>query len=118
MGVDAGLVEWVAEALAPIGHVSHRRMMGGATLYCDGTIFGIAFEDSLWFKADADSDAEWDAAGCARFTYAKGDGTTGSMNYRRAPDDVYDDADAMQLWARLALAAGVRAPAPKAKRKR
>ena len=118
MAVDAGLIEWVAEALAPIGTVTSRRMMGGATLYCDGTIFAIAFEDSLWFKADGESDADWDAAGCARFTYAKSDGTTGSMNYRRAPDDVYDDADAMQQWARLALAAGARAPAPRARRKR
>ena len=24
------------------------------------------------------------------------------MNYRRAPSDVYDDAEAMQRWARLA----------------
>ncbi|MBM7407569.1 MULTISPECIES: TfoX/Sxy family protein [Sphingomonas] len=118
MGVDAGLIEWVAEALAPIGTVTSRRMMGGATLYCDGTIFAIAGDDGLWFKADAESDAAWDAADCARFTYAKGDGTTGSMNYRRAPDDVYDDADAMREWAGLALAAGARAPKPKRKNKR
>lgn len=118
MGVDAGLIEWVAEALAPVGTVTSRRMMGGATLYCDGTIFAIAFDDGLWFKADTESDAAWDAAGCGRFTYAKGDGTTGSMNYRRAPDDVYDDADAMREWAALALAAGARAPKPKPKPKR
>lgn len=118
MAVDAGLIEWVAEAMAPLGSVTFRRMMGGATLYCDGTIFAIGSEDGLWFKADAQSDAAWNAAGCARFTYAKGDGTTGSMNYRRAPDDVYDDADALREWARLALAAGARAPVPKRKSKR
>ena len=36
---------------------------------------------------------------------------------RRAPDDVYDDADAMREWAARALAAGARAPKPKPKRK-
>jgi DNA transformation protein len=32
------------------------------------------------------------------------------MNYRRAPDDVYDDADELRRWAMLALEAGRRAP--------
>jgi DNA transformation protein len=35
------------------------------------------------------------------------------MNYRRAPDDVYDDADAMRQWATLGIEAGLRAPAKK-----
>ena len=47
----------------PVGTVTHHAMMGGATLYCDGTIFAIVADDLLWFKADAVSDAEWDAAG-------------------------------------------------------
>eukprot|EP01037_Dinobryon_pediforme_P033676 gene33676-39216_t len=85
-------------------------MMGGATLYLDGTIFAIAFEDGLWIKADATSDAVWDAAGCPRFSYTMGEGREGSMNYRRAPDDVYDDADALREWAALGVAAGMRAP--------
>ncbi|MEG3089060.1 TfoX/Sxy family protein [Sphingomonas sp. PB4P5] len=113
MAVDQGLIDWVAEALAPLGTVSKRAMMGGATLYLDGTIFAIADDGALWFKADAVSDAAWDAAGCARFTYEMGEGRTGQMNYRRAPDEVYDDAAAMQQWAALGVAAGLRAPAKK-----
>jgi DNA transformation protein and related proteins len=116
MSVDAGLIDWVAEALAPMGNVTRRAMMGGATLYLDGTVFAIVDDDALWFKADKVSDAEWDAAGCVRFTFDMG-GKTGSMNYRRAPDDVYDDAEAMQRWAALAVAAGRRAPVKKRKGK-
>jgi DNA transformation protein len=67
----------------------------------------------LWFKADAVSDATWDAAGCVRFTYQMGEGREGSMNYRRAPDDVYDDADALRDWAMLGVAAGQRGPVRK-----
>lgn len=115
MVADRALIDWVAEALAPMGAVTHRAMMGGATLYCDGTVFAIVDDDALWFKADKVSDAEWDAAGCVRFTYPRGDGAVGTMNYRRAPDDVDDDADAMRTWAALALAAGARAPARKRK---
>ena len=110
MAADQGLVDWVTEAMEPVGRVTKRAMMGGATLYCDGTIFAIvASGGGLWLKADAESDATWDAAGCERFTYDM-NGKPGSMNYRRAPDDVYDDADELRRWAALALEAGRRAP--------
>ncbi len=54
----------------------------------------------------------------ARFAVQFGNGKTGTMNYRRAPLDVYDDIDAMQHWARLGLEAGLRGAAKKAPRKR
>ena len=113
MAVDEGLVAWVEEAMAPLGTVTGRAMMGGRTLYCDGVVFAILAGDALWFKADAESDAPWDEGECERFTYTFGDGRTGSMNYRRAPDDCYDDADELRRWGRLALEAGLRAAAAK-----
>lgn len=112
MSIDTNLFEWVREALAPMGVVTMRKMMGGATLYLDGIVFAILDEDELWLKADAETDAEWDAAGCPRFT-AEMAGRTASMNYRRAPDEVQDDAEALQRWASLAVAAGQRAAAKK-----
>jgi DNA transformation protein and related proteins len=118
MSVDAGLVELISEALEPLGPVTKRNMFGGVSLYLDGVIFAIATADALWFKSDRVSDAIWDAEDCPRFTYDFGDGKmSGSMNYRRAPDDVYDDEEAMQKWASLGLEAGRRAPAKKAKAK-
>lgn len=118
MAADAGLIAWVAEAMEPLGTVTSRAMMGGATLYLDGTVFAIVDDDMLWLKADQHSDETWDAFGCPRFTYDKGEGRTGSMNYRKAPDDVYDDADALRQWASLAVEAGRRGPARKAKKTR
>ena len=112
MSVDEGLFAWIEEALEPIGTVSMRPMMGGATLYLDGTVFAIIADEELWFKADKSSDAQWDAAGCERFTYEMG-GKTGTMNYRRAPADVHDDPEEMRRWAGLALEAGMRAPKKK-----
>jgi DNA transformation protein len=113
MSVDEGLFAWVEEALAPLGRVTMRRMMGGATLYLDGTVFAILDEGEIWFKADKESDAAWDAQGCERFQVEFGDGRSGTMNYRRGPTDVYDDPEAMQRWASLALEAGLRAAAKK-----
>lgn len=114
MALDQGLVDWVAEALATDGSVTHRRMMGGATLYLDGVVFAIVGSDgSLWFKSDAESDAAYDAADCARFTHQRSDGTVASMNYRRAPEDCYDDGEVLRDWALLGVAAGRRAPVKK-----
>ena len=118
MAFDEGLYAWAQEALAPLGQVTMRRMMGGATLYLDGTVFAILDDDQVWFKADAESDAVWDAEGCERFAVTFKDGRVDTMNYRRAPLDVYDDPEAMQSWARLALEAGLRSAAKKKPRKK
>ena len=116
MAYDEGLLELVRESLEPMGAVTMRRMMGGATLYLGGTVFAILDDDALWFKSDGTSDAAWDEAGARRFTYAKGDGATGTMNYRLAPADAYDDPDGMRRWAALALEAGLRGAAGKRRR--
>ncbi|MEN2748245.1 TfoX/Sxy family protein [Sphingomonas sp. T9W2] len=115
MSADDGLLIWIEEALAAVGHVTWRRMMGGATLYLDGTVFAIVLDDVLWFKSDAVADPVWDAQGSARFSYARKDGRVATINYRRAPDDVLDDVDAMREWAALAVEAGRRAPGNKRK---
>jgi len=111
MSVDEGLYAWVEDAMEPLGRVSMRRMMGGATLYLDGTIFAIMDEGELWLKADDETNAIWDAEGCERFSVTFKDGRVDVMNYRRAPSDVYDDPEAMQHWARLAVEAGARGTA-------
>jgi DNA transformation protein len=118
MSYDEGLYAWVQEALEPLGAVTMRRMMGGATLYLDGTIFAILDEGEIWLKADAESDAVWDAEGCEKFSVTFKDGKVDVMNYRRAPQDVYDDPEAMQRWAALAVEAGLRGAAKKRPRKK
>jgi DNA transformation protein len=117
MSYDEGLYAWVQEALEPLGPVTMRRMMGAAVLYLDGTIFAVLDDEAVWFKADAESAAVWDAGGCERFTFTGSDGKTEVMNYRRAPSDIYDDAEAMQHWAQLAQAAGLRGNAKKRPKK-
>lgn len=110
MAADPGLIDWVAEAMEPVGHVTSKRLFGGASLYCDGLAFAIVGFDALWFKADGESDAQWDAVGAVRFTVERENGKTQSLNYRRAPDDVYDDPDELRRWGLLALEASRRAP--------
>jgi DNA transformation protein len=108
---DEGLYAWVQEALEPLGAVTMRRMMGGATLYLGGTIFAILDEAEIWFKSDLEADALWDGEGCERFSMTFKDGRVDTMNYRRGPQDVYDDPEAMRRWAALAVEAGMRGTA-------
>ena len=117
MSVDEGLYAWVQEALEPLGRVSMRKMMGAAVLYLDGTVFAVLDDSELWLKSDVETDATWDEAGCERFAITLKDGRVDTMNYRRAPSDVYDDAEALQLWAGLAVEAGLRSAAKKRPRK-
>lgn len=116
MSGNDGLAEWLHEALEPMGRVAVRKMFGGAGAYVDGLIFGILADGELWIKADAESDPVFDAAGLPRFAYDFGD-KKGSMNYRRAPADVYDDPQALREWVRLGLEASARAPKKKKKRR-
>ena len=118
MSFDDGLYAWAQEALEPLGTVTMRRMMGGATLYLDGTVFAILDEGEIWFKSDAEADALWDSEGCEKFTVTFKDGKVDAMNYRRGPADVYDDARAMRRWAALAVEAGLRGAAKKRPRRK
>ncbi|MEG3179142.1 TfoX/Sxy family protein [Sphingomonas sp. LT1P40] len=117
MAADSALIEWAKEALEPMGAITHRAMMGAAVLYCDGTLFAVVDDEAIYFKMDTVSAPVWDEAGCPPFTFITKEGETVSMNYRRAPDDVYDDTDAMRQWATLGLAAGLRAPVKKKRAK-
>ncbi|MDB5698638.1 MAG: TfoX family protein [Alphaproteobacteria bacterium] len=117
MSFDPGLFALAEEALEPLGVVTMRKMMGGAMLYCDGLVFALLYGDAIWLKADSESDARWDAQGCEKFTISFKDGKVDVMNYRRAPDDVYDDPDALCDWARLALEASARSAAKKPSRR-
>ena len=116
--MDEGLYAWVQEALEPLGAVTMRKMMGGATLSIDGIVFAILDEGEIWFKADAETGAVWEAEGCERFSVTFKDGRVDTMNYRRAPSDVYDEPEAMQRWAKLAVDAGLRGAAKKKPRKK
>ncbi len=98
--------------MAPVGTVTSKRLFGGAALYLDGLAFAILAFDALWLKADAESAADWGDA--ERFSVTRENGKVQSLNYRRAPDETHDDADALRRWGLLAIEAARRAP-PKAR---
>ena len=118
MAVSSAFADFCCELLASIGSLRARRMFGGWGLSLDGLTVAIVADlgqgDKLWLKADADTRAVFEAAGCARFTYPmrQGDALVDrSMNYYCPPDDAMDAPHAMAPWARLALESALKARA-------
>ncbi|WP_411817712.1 TfoX/Sxy family protein [Hyphococcus sp. DH-69] len=108
MTVSSSYLSHLKDLFAPFGEITIRKMFGGAGIYCDGNIFAITGEDGLWLKADDVSRAEFENAGCERFTYEFENGKTGSMSYYSVPEEVFDDSDALEHWTQLALGAASR----------
>ncbi len=110
MAIADGDIEFLSDILAPLGHVTARRMFGGAGIYCDGVIFGLHIEDVLYLKADATSIPAFEAEGCGPFSYETKTGARAVMSYWRAPERLYDEADEFVEWARRALAVSLAVP--------
>lgn len=114
-------VAFVTDQLAPLGHVTTRRMFSGAGLYCDGVIFALILRDALHFRVDDVNRPAFQAEGLEPFRYQARGKTVEIGSYWRVPERLFDDPDEMVEWARAALAAGQRAArlkAPKDKRTR
>ena len=117
MSENDAIAEWVCEALTPLGAVRARRMFGGIGLSLEGLTFAIAAFGELYLKADAETASRFEAQGLKRFTFEM-KGKPASMNYYCPPEECLDDADALQEWAMLAMAAARRAAAGKPVRRR
>lgn len=110
--------EYLADILSPLGSIHWRAMFGGYGFYCGDVFFALAADEVLYFKADRESRAQFEAAGLPPFVYYK-QGRPMSLSYYQAPELIFEDDEALRLWGGLALAAARRAKpsAPKAARK-
>lgn len=104
MTASEGFVELLKDALSGLGPVSVRRMFGGAGVYAGGVMFALISDDTLYLKADAQSQPAFEAEGLEPFVY-QSRGRTIALSYWRAPERLLDDPDEMLAWARRALAA-------------
>jgi len=88
---------FLREQLAPLGHVSLRRMFGKTGVFCDGLMFAMVTEDLLYFRVDDHNRAAFEEAGSFRpLTYEKG-GRTIDLSFWRAPERLLDEP-AARLW--------------------
>ena len=104
MAVSAEAIEAVHDLFAPLGPITHRRMMGGATFYAGGQVFAMIGSDGVVrLKADGDLADRMAAEGAEKFAMTRKDGSVATMGYWSLPPDAADDPDAAALLAREAL---------------
>lgn len=103
------------ELLAGSGSARARAMFGGHGLYLDGVFVALVADEVLYLKVDAETQAQFQQAGGRPFIYSGGQRPM-TMSYWTVPEDALDSASALAPWARLALAAGLRARSPKPSR--
>lgn len=102
------------ELLSCLGPVKAIRMFGGYGLSVDGMNVAIIAWETLFLKANAETEPQWLAAGGRPFQY-EAKGKTLSLHYFTPPDEALESSALMAHWARLALQAAVtaRKPAPR-----
>lgn len=113
MTASDAFIEFLRDQLRGMGAIAVRRMFGGAGVYAEGTMFALIADDTLYFKADDATRADFEAEGMEPFNYTTKDGRNTIMSYWRAPERLFDEPDEMQSWARKALAAAKRSGSKK-----
>jgi len=101
--------DFLIDLFAPFGPVSIRRMFSGYGVSVDGVNFALVLRGTIYFRADADSLARFEAEGAKPFQYQTRARTVTVASYWQLPERLYDDPDELAEWARAALAAAQRA---------
>lgn len=113
--------EFLREQLVPLGRLTMRRMFGKTGVFCDGVMFAVVTENTLYFRVDDENRAIFkEAEASPPLNYAK-QGATIDLSFWRVPERLFDEPDELVGWARAALAAAHRVaakrPRPKTKPK-
>ena len=109
--IDDPFVRHACELLSCVGPCVAKRMFGGHGLSVDGMNIGLIVRDTLYLKANAETEPQWLAAGGQAFEY-EAKGKTMRVHYFTPPDEALESPAWMVPWARLALVAAVAARKP------
>ena len=113
MAASDSFFEFLREHLAPLGRISLRRMFGKAGVFCDGVMFAMVADGTLYFRIDdGNREAFKEAQSSPSLSYDKG-GRKIDLAFWRAPERLFDEPDELVAWARTALAAARRVEAKK-----
>lgn len=108
MVASDSFAEFLREQLAPLGRVTMRRMFGKAGVFCDGVMFGMVTDNTLYFRVDDLNRAAFkEAEAFPPLNYEK-KGSIIDLSFWRVPERLFDEPDELVAWARLALAAARR----------
>ena len=101
--------DFLIDLFADFGPVTIRRMFSGFGISTDGTNFALALRGGLYFRADDQTIARFEAEGSKPFQYQTRARIVTVGSYWQLPERLYDDPEELAGWARAALAAAQRA---------
>ena len=104
-------VDFVIEQFSLLGEITARSMFGGHCLYCNGIVFTLIANNSVYLKADDINRPDFEKRKLPAF-HPFGDEKM-SMNYFAAPPEIFEDSDALKQWVGGAVEAGRRSKKPK-----
>ena len=111
MVASATFAEFLREQLAPLGRITVRRMFGKTGVFCDGVMFGMVTENTLYFRVDDQNRVTFkEAEAFPPLNYQK-KGSTIDLSFWRVPERLFDEPDELVAWAQAALAAARRVAA-------
>jgi DNA transformation protein len=111
MVASESFAEFLREQLAPLGHVTLRRMFGKTGVFCDALMLGMVRDNTLYFRVDDENRETFkEAEAYPPLNYTKKGGSI-DLAFWRAPDRLFDEPDELLTWARAALAAAARVAA-------
>jgi DNA transformation protein len=111
MVTSDGFAEFLSEQLAPLGHVTLRRMFGKSGVFCDGVMLGMVTENTLYFRVDDENRATFKEAESAPPLNYRKRGSTIDLSFWRVPERLFDEPDEFLTWAQAAFAAARRVAA-------
>ena len=109
-------ITYLQEVFSGMGTISAKRMFGGHGLYYDSLMFSLVADGVVYLKADAENAQDFEALGLGKFQYEKS-GKLMAISYYQAPDELFDDPQLAERWARKAWNAAVRGDQKKRKPK-
>jgi DNA transformation protein len=111
MVASNSFADFLREQLAPLGHVAMRRMFGKTGVFCDGLMFAMVTDDTLYFRVDDHNrEAFKEAESFSPLSYEK-NGETIDLSFWRAPERLFDQPEDLVSWAREAMGAAHRVAA-------
>jgi len=99
---DHSFKEFVLDQLRALPELCAKAMFGAHGLYSDDKFFAIVDTGRLFFKTDAQSQADYTARGMGPFTYEM-KGKMMTMAYHEVPPEVLEIAPELISWARQAI---------------
>jgi DNA transformation protein len=112
MSASAEYVEYIKELLGGFPDLTTKKYFGGVAFrsawFGNDTQFGVILGDVLYFVVDNETRSKYENKGMTPFSYEKQNKTVIVNKWFTAPEELFDDAELMKVWAMEALEAAVR----------